>query len=193
MLSPTRPTEVQLRDLLARSRELPLSYAEVGATAGTPPVGFVRDHHRVRLGQGPRAFDRACAALRGWAMFDLGWIGVWPPGIPIEKGAVVAVVAHGFGAWAAFTCRIVRAWEEHGPVESLGFAYGTLPGHLLVGEDRFEVGWDLRDGSVWYDVVADSRPAGLLGRAAHPLIRRVQRRFAPDSLRSMVRATGVGE
>ena len=126
-------------------------------------------------------------------MFDLGWIGAWPPNAPIVEGAVVAVVAHGFGVWAAFTCRVIRVWEDRGPVESLGFTYGTLPGHLLAGEERFEVGWDRRDGSVWFDILADSRPAGLPGHAAYPLIRRVQRRFAPASLRAMVRATGAGE
>jgi uncharacterized protein (UPF0548 family) len=193
MLSPIRPTDAQLRDLLARSRGLPLSYPDVGATSGAPPAGYVRDHHRVRLGEGPRDFDRACAAFRGWAMFDLGWIGAWPPNAPIVEGAVVAVVAHGFGVWAAFTCRVIRVWEDRGPVESLGFTYGTLPGHLLAGEERFEVGWDRWDGSVWFDILADSRPAGLPGHAAYPLIRRVQRRFAPASLRAMVRATGAGE
>ena len=164
-----------------------------GRPPGQPPAGYVRDHHRVRLGEGPRDFDRACAAFRGWAMFDLGWIGAWPPNAPIVEGAVVAVVAHGFGVWAAFTCRVIRVWEDRGPVESLGFTYGTLPGHLLAGEERFEVGWDRRDGSVWFDILADSRPAGLPGHAAYPLIRRVQRRFAPASLRAMVRATGAGE
>ena len=95
MLSPIRPTDAQLRDLLARSRGLPLSYPDVGATSGAPPAGYVRDHHRVRLGEGPRDFDRACAAFRGWAMFDLGWIGAWPPNAPIVEGAVVAVVRTG--------------------------------------------------------------------------------------------------
>ncbi len=194
MLSLNRPSGAQIRALLARGRGLPLSYPDVGATSGAPPAGYRRDHHRGRLGAGPEVFGRACAAFRGWAMFDLGWIGVWPPGGPIREGAVVAVVARGFGVWSAFACRVVRAWETHGPVESLGFAYGTLPGHVLAGEERFEVGWDRADGSVWYDVLAYSRPVGWLGRAGYPLIRRAQRRFAPDSLRAMARASrGEGQ
>ena len=42
--------EFTLLGLLARSRGLPLSYPDVGATSGARPDGYVRDHHRVRLG-----------------------------------------------------------------------------------------------------------------------------------------------
>ena len=133
-------------------------------------------------------FDRACAALRGWAMSRVGWVEIWPPESPLEEGTTVAVVARGLGLWSVSACRIVRVIAEHGPIESFGFAYGTLPGHVLSGEERFLVRWDRREGSVWYDLLAFSRPAHLVGRLGYPLVRRVQRRFAPDSLRAMARA-----
>ena len=60
-------------------------------------------------------------------------------------------------AWMTdFLGRIVRMIDAHGVVEEFGFAYGTLPGHVLSGEERFEVRWDRRGGSVWYDLRAQA-------------------------------------
>ena len=188
MLRPTRPSEARIRRFLDRCRDLPYSYPDVGASLGEPPAGYVLDHHRVRLGEGMEVFERAGAALCNWAMFRLGWIEVWPPAAPVEAGTIVALLARGLGVWSLFACRIVRVVEAHGPVEASGFAYGTLPGHLLAGEESFTVSWDRATGSVWYDLRAVSRPAGLVGRCGYPFARRVQRRFAPDSLRAMARA-----
>lgn len=117
--------------------------------------------------------------------------GLEPP--PREEGTTVALVARGFGLWSLFACRIVRAIEEHGPVELSGFAYGTLPGHALSGEERFTITWDRAEGSVWYDLLAISRPSSLAWRLVHPLVRRAQRRFAPASLQAMADALASGE
>jgi len=166
----------------------------VGSSLGKPPpAGYVLDHHRVRLGEGPQVFERACAALRDWAMFRVGWVEAWPPGSPIEEGTTVALLARASGLWSLFACRIVRVIEEYGPVESFGFASGTLPGHALSGEERFTVQWDRAQGSVWYDLLAISRPSNLAWRLGYPLVRRIQRRFAPASLRAMADALKGGE
>jgi uncharacterized protein (UPF0548 family) len=188
MIALTRPSEARIRTFLARQGPLPYSYAEVGATGGRSPAGYVVDHNRVRLGEGPEIYGRACEALRGWAMFRLGWVEIRPAGASIAEGTTVGILARGLGLWALFACRIARVIETRGPVESFGFAYGTLPGHLLGGEERFLVEWDRGEGSVWFDILALSRPASLAGRVGYPLVRRLQRRFAPDALRAMVRA-----
>ncbi len=193
MLSLTRPSDARIRRFLARQRGLSYSYADPGASLGEPPAGYVLDHHRVRLGEGPRAFGLSCEALRRWAMFGVGWVEALPAETPIEEGSTVALLARVSGLWALFACRIVRVIEEHGPVESFGFAYGTLPGHALSGEERFTVHWDRAEGSVWYDLLAISRPSSLAWRLAYPLLRRIQLRFAPASLRAMTRALDGGE
>jgi uncharacterized protein (UPF0548 family) len=193
MLCLTRPSDAHIRQFLARQRGLPYSYPDAGASLGEPPVGYVLDHHRVRLGEGPRAFELARAALRDWAMFRVGWVEALPAEVPIEEGATVALLARSSGLWSLFACRIIRVIEEHGPFESFGFAYGTLPGHALSGEERFTVVWDRAEGSVWYDLLAISRPSRLGWRLGYPLLRRIQRRFAPASLRAMARAVDGGE
>ena len=64
---------------------------------------------------------------------------------------------------------------------------------LLSGEERFEVVLGPREGSVWFDLLAISRPRAPAWRLGYPLIRRIQRRFAPASLRAMARALDGGE
>jgi uncharacterized protein (UPF0548 family) len=125
-------------------------------------------------------------------MFDLGWCRVHPRDAPVEVGANVAVVVSHFGFWSVNACRIVYLLEERGALRRCGFAYGTLPEHGETGEERFSVEWDARDGSVWYDIYAFSRPRQLLARLGYPLSRMLQRRFARDSKAAMVRAVTGG-
>ena len=134
------------------------------------------------------AFDRAVGALRAWKMFDVGWVGIRPPGAPVEVGTAVAVLARHYGFWSLNACRVVYTiGDVGGDLERRGFAYGTLPGHGERGEERFTV--ELRrDGSVYYDLYAFSRPNHALARIGRPFARGLQRRFARDSLRAMVGA-----
>ena len=152
-------------------------------------AGYAVDHNRVRLGQGEATFDRAVAALRAWKMFDRGWIEVLPPGASVEVGTTVAVLARHHGFRSLNACRIVYLiGEDDGDVLRYGFAYGTLPGHGERGEERFTVELRRGDDTVHYDLYAFSRPDHPLAKVGHPLARRLQRRFARDSMQAMVRA-----
>jgi uncharacterized protein (UPF0548 family) len=41
------------------------------------------------------------------------------------------------------------------------------------------------DGSVWYDILAFSRPNHVLARIGYPYVRRVQKRFGQQSAAAM--------
>jgi uncharacterized protein (UPF0548 family) len=185
-----KPTVDALRGFIAAQRELPFTYGTVGATAGTPPAGYVVDRTRIKLGEGEPVFRAAVAALRRWEQFDLGWVEAWPPDTPIRAGQVVAVMGRAVGVWWLNACRVVYVVDEAGPVSKFGFAYGTLPGHVESGEERFLVEWDRADDAVWYDVLAFSRPNHPLTRLGYPLVRRLQRRFGRDSAAAMRKAVG---
>lgn len=90
--------------------------------------------------------------------------------------------------WSLNACRIVYVTEETGETERFGFAYGTLPDHVESGEERFWVELDHRDDSVWYDLLAFSRPNRLAVKLGFFYARILQRRFAADSHRAMARA-----
>lgn len=182
------PSAAAIESFLAAERHRPLSYSEVGASRGPAPAGYNVDHNRVLLGSGEEAFARAVSAIRSWQMFNLGWCRLYPRGAPVEVGTTVGVLVRHFGFWSLNACRIVYLLEERGAVRKYGFAYGTVAEHVEVGEERFSVEWDEVEGSVWYDLYAFSRPGHLLARAAYPLSRALQRRFAKESKAAMVRA-----
>jgi uncharacterized protein (UPF0548 family) len=117
-------------------------------------------------------------------MFAFSWLSLRPQGAPIEPGTTVAVVSSQFGFWALSASRIVYVIDESG---RYGFAYGTLPTHAEIGEERFTVELNSSDESVWYDIFAFSRPRPLV-RLANPVARRLQKRFARDSMAAMRRA-----
>jgi uncharacterized protein (UPF0548 family) len=171
----------------------PFSYSPAGLTKSLPnggaPSGFVVDHNRVRLGAGLAAFERARAAVQSWEMFHLGWVQLCWPSAPISVNTTVAILVRRFGAWLSNACRIVYTVEETGDLHRFGFAYGTLPDHVESGEERFTVEWNRSDDSVWYDLLAVSRPHHILARLGFPYARHLQRRFASDSLRAMQRAS----
>ena len=187
----TRATEQQIAAFLATQRELTFSYAEVGCTLGAPPPGYVLDHNRARLGTGKATFDRAVAALGAWRQSSLGWTSVHPRGAPTTPGTDVAVVVRHFGFWSLNACRVLHDVDDEPEpgVRRVGFAYGTLPAHGEIGEERFTVEWHAADDSVWYDVYALSKPGHPLVRLAYPLARHLQHRFARDSKQAMIDAS----
>ena len=188
MLSLRKPSADLIRRFLAVQANMPFSYAAVGATARTAPPGFVVDRTRIKLGEGEPVFHSAKAALQRWEQFRLGWVEAWSPETPIQPGEVVAVMGWAIGLWWLNSCRIVYVVDESGPIRRFGFAYGTLPGHVESGEERFLIEWDRADDSVWYDIMAFSRPNHILTRLGYPVVRRTQKRFGRDSAASMLRA-----
>ena len=161
--------------------------------AGAIP-GFDVDHHRAAIGEAPEDFGAAREALGRWEMFPRGWTrvvaaeGEAPP--PLREGVEVAVLIRTLGLWSLNAARIVYTVDEAAAAARFGFAYGTLPGHVEQGEERFTVEL-AADGTVWYDILAFSRPRHWLARLGYPVARRLQRRFVRDSQRAMGEAVAA--
>ena len=182
------PSLRTIAEFISSQAQQPFTYAEVGATNSEPPRSYVIDHNRIRLGSGANTYERAVAALRRWEQFNLGWVKIVPDSTPLEVGNTVAVRARTFGLWSLSAARIVYVLNEATPLRRFGFAYGTLPDHVEQGEERFSVELH-EDGSVWYDILAFSRPHQFVVRLAAPVARRLQQRFASESLKSMLAAS----
>lgn len=193
MLSLRKPCVDTLRRFQEAQEGLRFTYEAVGATAGTPPAGYVVDRTRIKLGEGEAVFRSAITALRRWEQFNLGWVEAWPSDTPIQAGEVVAVMGRAIGVWWLNACRVVYVVDEAGPISKFGFAYGTLPGHVESGEERFLVEWDRGDDGVWYDILAFSRPNQFSAWLGYPVVRRLQKRFGRDSAASMLRAVRSGD
>ncbi|HET6670996.1 MAG TPA: DUF1990 domain-containing protein [Pyrinomonadaceae bacterium] len=188
----TKPSLARIQDLVAAHKDVPFSYPEVGATRTTPPPGYTVDHNRVQLGFGEECFKRAVSAIRSWKQFDLGWVQALPVESPLEVNAAVGVLARHLGFWSFNVSRVVYVIDEHGPIVKFGFAYGTLQTHVERGEERFTVEWHRDDDSVWYDILAFSRPNRIIVKFGSPYARTLQRRFARESLRAMLHAVNPG-
>lgn len=186
----SKPTRELVSQFISAQHALPFSYSEVGATQDGAVSGYTVDHNRIQLGHGEETYQRAISALRSWKQFDLGWVSIVPSDTPVEVGRTVAVQAKKFGFWSLSACRVVYVIDEREPVTKFGFAYGTLPDHVECGEERFTIEWHkTTDNSVWYDIYAFSHPQHPMVKLGRPIARRLQKRFARESLVTMLRAS----
>jgi uncharacterized protein (UPF0548 family) len=187
MISPLKPSRASIDAFIAAQKNQKFSYPEIGRSREGASRGYTLDHNRIQLGAGFDTYEKAKSAVRRWKMFDMPWIHLCWPETPIETGATVAVVASHLGFWSTNPSRIVYVVDEQGASPSFGFAYGTLPDHSEIGEERFTVELNPVDQKVWYSIYAFSRP-GKLARLGYPFARRLQKRFARDSKVAMERA-----
>src|SRR4051794_35084975 len=102
-----KPAQWEIEAFLAERINDNFSYAEVGATADTPPSGYNVDHNRIQLGSGAACFDRAKSAIRSWKMFSLEWVNLYFHDTPIETGQTVAILVRNFGFYSLNAARIV--------------------------------------------------------------------------------------
>lgn len=178
------PDAARIQAFRALQAGLALSYGPVGATRSTAPEGWHHDALDVVVGPAAR-FDAARDALRRWVMFDLGWVRVHA-GSGQREGDLVSFHSRQLGVWMLHACRVVYVVDE--PDRS-GFAYGTLRGHAVAGEEQFlvrRVGGETR-----FSVRKFSRLRHPLARLGGPVARAVQHRFSVDAAARMQRELGA--
>ncbi len=156
----------------------PLTYAEVGATAGNMPAGYHHLHKSSVIGRGRDRFETAAAQGMAWGMLRGAGLRVTATTPVAQIGAEVLV--H-LGPVVA-PCRVVYVVDEP---DRRGFAYGTLAGHAESGEELFLVRYDPATEDVIAEVVAFSRHATWWSRLGAPVTSLVQRRVTDRYLRAL--------
>lgn len=184
------PAPVTIKHFVREQQTLPYAYAPVGGTRSQIPAGYTVDHNELVLGTGEAVYRKAVHALQQWRMFDMAWLSIWPQEAPLQEGTTVVVLAQHFGFWSLNPARIIYVMDEEkatteGSIHRFGFAYGTLPGHAMGGEERFLIEWNESTDEVVYEIVAYSKPRHLLARLGYPFVRRLQTRFGLASLAVM--------
>lgn len=173
--------------------ERPLTYDVVGATRpeqarwATPP-----DHRAyeatVQLGTGDAYWAAASAEVVAWGVKTRSGFTVSPP---VRRGDSVAV---GDRSWIRAAVGPVAIREPAQVVavvdepDRRGFAYGTLAGHPISGEEAFVV-HRAPDGAVWLTLRSVSGPGRGAWRLAFPAVLVAQRVYRRRYLRALV---GVG-
>ena len=101
---------------------------------------------------------------------------------PAATAGAVAVLRWGFGPLTfPATCRVVYTVDEP---DRRGFAYGTLPGHPVRGEEAFVVRLE-PGGEVRFTITAFSRPGSLMARLGGPVAGRVQKLLTDRYIRAL--------
>ncbi len=181
MLSLRKPSPARLRSLLEQQEEQNLSYPEVGGTRSTLPSGYRHGRHETTLGHGGPVFDRAVEELRSWRAQRGAGVGVTPSDAAIETGTGVVLTPRLAGVYLTLACRIVYVIAEP---DKFGFAYGTLPHHILEGEEAFIIHRE-PSGLVRFTVTAFVRPRGRLLRLVVPFAAELDQWFVRRYLRAM--------
>lgn len=165
---------MKLSDLSGR----PLTYAEVGATAGSPPSGYRFLRRTSVIGRGRERFEQAAEDGMRFGMLRGAGVRVEATTPTAEVGT--DVLGH-LGPVPA-PCRVVYVVDEP---DRRGFAYGTLPGHAVRGEELFVVRYEPASGDVVAEVAAFSRPATWWSRLGSPVTSVLQRLIAGRYLRAL--------
>jgi len=153
----------------------PLTYREVGGTAGELPVGYRALRMSRRLGRGADLFEAASRRLMTWQVHQACGLRVRASCDTVGVGGVVELRMGRWPVTITAPCRVVYVVDER---DRRGFGYGTLPGHPESGEEAFLVCIDA-DEEVTASIVAFSRPSSVLARVGGRVTRHLQ-----------VRATG---
>jgi uncharacterized protein (UPF0548 family) len=149
---------------------VPLTYAEVGATAGTLPAGYHHVRRSEIIGHRHAVFADAAHALMTWQVHSRAGLGVTASAPRAAPDVVVLMQLGVAGRGLVIPCRVVYVVAEE---RRIGFAYGTLPGHPERGEESFVIEL-LDDDRVRVQIIAFSQSARWFTRLAGPMSRRVQ-------------------
>ncbi|RCW41017.1 uncharacterized protein (UPF0548 family) [Halopolyspora algeriensis] len=163
---------------LEHYRSLPLTYRERGATEGRLPHGYRHLSVRRRVGTGRELFETLSQHLMRWGM---------QRGLGVEVDTTSAQVVPDAELVLRrgplrIPCRVVYVVDE---LDRRGFAYGTLPGHPLVGEELFAITYDPASGDVYASVTSFARPAHALLKALGPFVGLGQKLMARLYLRRL--------
>ena len=158
----------------------------------SPPPGYTLDAYSVELGSGESLFDRAKDAVARFAHYPASFSRVVQLEGPLRPGLVFGTVATHLGFASLHPCRVLFVIDEP---RCFGFGLGTLPGHVVIGEESFILTRGDGDGGderVRLQVRAVSRATSLLGRLGRPLTRIYQRRFQRELGAALLGAVRAG-
>ena len=132
--------------------------------------GFRRFEKTVVLGEGDALWDRAAADVLLWRVKTRSGFEVHPAHIPTAVGARQTIVAGWGGVRILEPVEVLAVVEEP---DRVGFAYRTLPGHPVSGEEAFVV--RRVDGRVEFTIRSLTRPAPSgPWRVLYPVLRAAQ-------------------
>ena len=168
-----------------------LTYGPAGATAPaepawTPAPGFRAYARTVVLGSGDRLWAETSAAVLEWGVKTRSGFTVEAAdgtGRRVAEGRDFRLTAHLGPVAVREPVRVVAVVERR---DRCGFAYGTLPGHPVSGEEAFVVSRD--DDAVRLTLRSLTRPGAGPWRPLFPALLVAQRLYRRRYVRALVAA-----
>lgn len=155
-----------------------LTYDAVGATRpgqwiwADQPAGFRAYQRTVQVGLGDADWADRSAAVLEWAVKTRSGFTVEPAG-RVTGADRCWLTAHLGPVTVREPVKVIAVVDRP---DRCGFAYGTLDGHPVSGEEAFIVHRDA-DGAVWLIFRSLTRPGPGRWRAAYPAVLLAQRLF----------------
>jgi uncharacterized protein (UPF0548 family) len=207
MDDPPRSGDAAARRALDALRDKRLNFDPDRRGEFTPEHGWNVDDYHQRLPSEPagepvpRGSWRAARRLmRIYAFADPSIVrAIYDPDRPLEQRDI-RLQSRFLGLRLSFDCRVGRVIDEVREVDGTlvrvwGWNYGTLEGHLEMGQTDFEVWKWLESGAVEFRIHAVSKPAHtpnpFLRLGVQLFGRAVQRRFARHACRRLARLTAA--
>lgn len=178
--------------------QVPVTYAAVGSTRAAdllthPPQGFRATEARRRIGHGDARWAFACQQTMSWGIQRRAGFRVVPAEPSSSAGTEQVYSSDGHEMLRAGDSVYLVAARTKSPVRVIylveeptrrGFAYGTLPGHPVSGEESFIVD-QTDDGSVWMTIRSFSRPSSKRWWLVYPILRIAQGAVTRRYLRAL--------
>ncbi|ORX18583.1 hypothetical protein AWC31_14055 [Mycolicibacterium wolinskyi] len=164
-----------------------MTYPEPGVTVpaadvwAATPEGFDRYDHTVAIGRGEDAWAFASGEVLQWGVKRRSGFRI-NPDVTVSDGVEYQI---SIGRWPFVVHEPVRVVAVVSRTDRCGFAYGTLRGHPVCGEEAFIVHRD-RAGTVFLTLRSLTRPAPSgVWRAVFPALLVAQRFFRRRYVRSL--------
>lgn len=162
------------------------TYSEVGATAPAaarwnPPAQWRAYESTVVLGRGDECWASASGAVLEWGVKTRSGFHVKPGG-RVVAGSEHRLRAHVGPVTVIEPVQVVAVVESP---DRCGFAYGTMPGHPVSGEEAFVVHRD-PDGTVRLTLRSITRPGAGWWRVVFPALLVAQRVYRWRYRRALV-------
>jgi uncharacterized protein (UPF0548 family) len=184
----TRPSAADMDAFVRRQHTKGFNQHEQGhilryLRTGVQPIGLGLCERWAIVGHGQEAYDRVREAIsRGDLLAGVPWATIRFVRAPQVADDLATVVRCYRCVWCLSPCRVTHVSQA---TTRSTLAYATLDGHLLEGEEAFDVHLE-RDGRVRVRVVSLSKGAGLIGKIAMPLIAPIRRAFLAAAVQSFV-------
>jgi uncharacterized protein (UPF0548 family) len=166
-----------------------LSYAAVGLTEpgeqvwARHPAGYRRYERTVGVGHGQRRWEVVTGAVMDWQIKTRSGFAVVPvaSGTRVREGADYRLVAKFGPLTVREPVRVVAVVDRP---QRCGFAYGTLEGHPVSGEEAFIV-HRTPDGAIWLTLRSLTRSSRGGWRYGFPFLLVAQRYYRRRYLRAL--------